>query len=124
MFFILGIENKEKVIKTIRNIICKACGQMSSYELIITYSFLHIFFIPIIRWNRRYYLKARCCNSLFQISKETFDVINNGSEEDININDYELKELNNPNSNRVICNNCGKISESHFEYCPYCGKKL
>lgn len=124
MFFIFGIENKEKVIKTIRNIICKGCGQMSSYELLFTYNFLHLFFIPIFKWNKKYYLRARCCNSIFEISKVTFDKINDQQGEEININDYELKEKYNPNNGTVICSSCGRRVDSSFEYCPYCGGKL
>lgn len=124
MFFILGVESKEKVIKTIRNIICKGCGQMSSYDLLLTYSFLHLFFIPIFKWNKKYYLRSRCCNSIFEISKETFDRMNNQQGEYININDFELKEVYNPNNGTAVCSSCGKRVDSGFEYCPHCGSKL
>jgi len=124
MFFILGTESKEKIIKTIRNIICKGCGQMSCYELLLTYSFLHLFFIPILKWNKKYYLKARCCSSIFEISKETFNRISNQQGEDIIINDFELKEVFNPNNDTAVCSSCGKRVDSGFEYCPHCGNKL
>lgn len=123
MFFIFGIESKEKIINTIANVICKGCGQMSSYELIIKYNFLHLFFIPVFKWNKKYYLRSRCCGSLFEISKDVFDKISQQGKE-VNINDYELKEVYNPNKGTVICSRCGRRSDSDFEYCPYCGSKL
>jgi hypothetical protein len=125
MFFfgIFGVDYKEKEVKIIKNIICKACGQLSSYVLLTTYNYFHFFFIPIFKWNKRYYLKDRCCSSVFEISEETFDKIN--EKESVEINDNELKEVKNSSYNEVIiCKNCGRRADSHFEYCPYCGSKL
>lgn len=123
MFFIGGIEERKKSIKFIQNIVCKACGSMSSYELIKVYTVFHFFFIPIFKWNKRYYLISRCCNSVFQISLEIGEGLEKGQE--INIQDSDLKEVYNEyNSREIICSNCKNSVDSSFQYCPHCGEKL
>lgn len=125
MFFIgiFGVEERKKSIKFIQNIICKACGNMSSYELIKVYEVFHFFFIPIFKWNKRYYVVSRCCNSVFQIPLEIGEGLEEGKE--INIEDSYLKEIYNQyNSGEIICCNCRNVVDSSFQYCPHCGSKL
>ncbi|HEX9062212.1 MAG TPA: zinc-ribbon domain-containing protein, partial [Clostridia bacterium] len=59
MFFIgvFGIDSANKKIGNHNNANCPACGHMTHFEIIKSYSYLHIFFIPTFRWNIRYYLK-------------------------------------------------------------------
>lgn len=130
MFFIgiFGIQNKQKELRQIQNIICKACGTMSSYTLIKAYSCFEFFFIPLFRWGETYYLKDRHCGAVFEISKELGKRLESG--EDVSINDWDLRQINSDynygygNSGYVICRKCGREVDSSYEYCPYCGEKL
>ena len=124
MFFfgIMGIEDRKKSIKYIQNVICKGCEVMSTYELVKVYTIFHFFFIPLIKFNKKYYLVSRCCNSVFQLSAEIGERIEKG--EDIHIDDSYLKEVY-VNHNRInLCNNCGREVDGTFQFCPYCGGKL
>lgn len=127
MFFIgiFGMEDKQKEIKTIKNLSCKNCNEISSrLTLFKVYSYLHIFFLPIFRWNERYYLVCSQCNSMYEIPKEKGIRIEQG-EEDV-ITYWDLKTVDFQHYNNYLqykCKNCGKEIENQFEYCPYCGMK-
>ena len=125
MFFvgIFGIEEKHKEIRSIQNMVCKDCQRMTTYELIEVYNFFHFFFVPIFKWNYRYYLKCRSCTTVFQISKELGEVLKAG--ENPAINDEELNSVFGEEDYVSIttCSNCGREIRSEFEYCPHCGNK-
>ncbi|SEF39839.1 zinc-ribbon family protein [Caloramator fervidus] len=123
MFFIgiFGIEPKEEEVKDINNIICKKCGRISSYKLIKQYNVFHFFFIPIYKWNKKYYLISRCCETIFEISTEYGQRLE--KEDDIVINDYELHEIT-FNYWYKKCPNCLREVDVSYNYCPYCGEKI
>ncbi|WP_125154057.1 zinc ribbon domain-containing protein [Clostridium rectalis] len=122
MFFIgiLGIEDRRKTVKVIQNSVCKACNRLSSYELIKENTVFHLFFIPIFKWNKRYYLVSRCCNSIFQIPIEIGEEIENSKRQTIQDDDLEDVHIN----SSEVCINCGLNIEKSFQYCPRCGSRL
>ena len=128
MFFIgiFGIENKEKEIKVINNFTCKSCNRLSMSRVIKHYEFFHFFFIPIFKWNEKYYVECNSCRKIFSISKEKGKGIERG--EDIEITYWDLHEVNNSYGNDYninnCCGNCGKVVDSEYIYCPYCGYKM
>lgn len=127
MFFIgiFGMEDKQKEIKTIRDLSCKNCNELSSsLTLFKVYSYIHIFFLPIFKWNERYYLVCSHCNSMYEISREKGIRVENGEENVINY--WDLKPVDFEYYNNYVqyrCKNCGREIEGKFEYCPYCGVK-
>ncbi|WML33776.1 zinc ribbon domain-containing protein [Clostridium sp. OS1-26] len=126
MFFvgIFGIEDKKKEIRAIRNLSCKNCDAVSGLTLFKVYSYFHIFFLPLFRWNERYYLVCNRCNSMYEISKEKGIRAERGEEEAITYWDLKSMEYGYYNNHvQHKCKNCGKEIESNFEYCPYCGKR-
>ena len=95
MFFIgvFGIDNKEKEIKILNNFCCKNCNESSEAKLIKTYSFFHFFFLPLFKWNEKYYVICNGCNSIFNIDKEKGKAIERGEKSEISY--WDLKEVNN-----------------------------
>lgn len=129
MFFfgIFGIESKKKELRLIQNIICKACGSMSTYTLIKVYNYFHLFFIPIFKWGETYYIEARCCGAVFEVSKEKGKQLESGR--DIPLTDYDLRQVSSGNRNNRysdyrVCPSCGRNVDSSYVYCPYCGNKI
>ena len=120
MFFIgvFGIDNKEKEIKILNNFCCKNCNESSEAKLIKTYSFFHFFFLPLFKWNEKYYVICNGCNSIFNIDKEKGKAIERG--EKLEISYWDLKEVNNSYENYYIrkCPKCNRELENDFEYCP------
>ncbi len=129
MFFIgvFGIENKDKEIKVLENISCKKCNSTVTGRLIKNFNFFHFFFIPIFKWNERYYVICDRCKVLYSIEKEKGKAIERG--EDINITYWDLQEIDqeyyfNNYFQGNICKNCGNKVDPDFKYCPHCGAKI
>lgn len=127
MFFIgiFGIDQKQKQIKTVTGSLCKNCNGYSGYTLIKYYSFFHIFFIPIFKWNIKYYLICNDCKTVYEIPKEKGIIAE--QEDAYEFTYWDLKAVDEGYTENFIeykCKNCGRHIEAGFTYCPYCGKKL
>lgn len=123
MFFIgiFGIENKDKKVKELTSLSCKKCNRTTTGELIKNYNYFHLFFFPIIKWGETYYVTCNQCGSLFLISKEKGESIENG--ENIEVTYWDLQE-NHENNHYRVCGNCGNRIEANYKYCPHCGEKI
>ena len=122
MFFIGGISNGEKKLDYIQSTVCPRCGSFGRMDIYMTYMCFSLFFIPIFKWNKKYYVKYTCCNSIYVLDNEIGTKISDGenisiSEDNLHLADYNITTINR-------CNNCGYICDNDFEYCPKCGEKL
>ncbi|WP_160685223.1 zinc-ribbon domain-containing protein [Clostridium sp. C2-6-12] len=132
MFFIgiFGIENKDKEIRELNNLNCKKCNNTIQGKLIKNFDFFHFFFIPLFKWNEKYYVVCNRCKCLYSITKEKGKAIESG--EDINITYWDLQEVysdnninfNNNSYDMKRCSSCGEQVKRDFKYCPYCGKEI
>lgn len=123
MFFIgiFGIDEVQKQIGTYNNAICPTCSAMTRFEISKSYSYFHIFFIPTIRWNVRYYVKPACCSSIYELDPIIGKQFSRG--QNPKISKDNLCRVSN-SFNYKICSNCNAEVESHYGFCPYCGSKL
>lgn len=123
MFFIMGVAQGEKEILYNNQIFCSDCGNYTNISVFVTYSVLSLFFIPTIKWGKRYYAKTNCCGSVYEINPEVGKMLEKG--ENVIIGQNELALVSHgKNNTRRFCRNCGRELEHQFSYCPYCGFKL
>lgn len=129
MFFIgvFGIQNKQKEIEYRNSIPCRDCADEPGGKLIKTYNFFHFFFIPLFKWNEKYYVICSGCNAVYEIPKDKGKRIENG--EDVEITYWDLKTVETGyygggHSAMNKCAHCGRTVDSSFEFCPYCGTRL
>ncbi|MCY6959836.1 zinc ribbon domain-containing protein [Clostridium brassicae] len=129
MFFIgiFGVDNKQKEIKVLNNVHCRNCDKGLGGKLIKTFNFFHFFFIPLFRWNEKYYVLCSSCNSIYEINKEKGKRIERG--EDVEVTYWDLKPIETESNKEdylveTRCKHCGEVVEPKFEYCPYCGTKI
>ncbi|MDY0234780.1 MAG: zinc-ribbon domain-containing protein [Gudongella sp.] len=120
MVLLFGTSSKEQKLDFIQSIVCSNCGEHGEYEAFMTYSIFTIFFIPIFKWNKKFYIISKCCWSTYRLNKELGRAIERG--DNISINDSDLEPIN--INNIITCSNCGFVIEDGFEYCPKCGEKL
>lgn len=120
MFFIFGISQKEKELDFSQARVCESCGSYGRLEAFMTYSYFSLFFIPLFKWNKKYFIRSTCCNSLYSIDKELGQEIERGRKTSINESDLHPINVNHSR----LCPNCNYPLERDFEYCPSCGKKL
>lgn len=127
MFFIgiFGIETKEKLIKILEGINCKHCTSNRRGKLIKIYTFFHFFFIPIFKWNEKYYITCENCNAVYEIPKEKGKAMEKG--EKVEIVNSDIVDLNAKYSKygaMNVCPNCKKVLDKNYKYCPHCGEKI
>ena len=121
MFFIMGISQNQKKLDYRQLSICKCCGKYSNIEVYMTYWYFMFFFIPIIKWNKEYYVKTTCRNKISKLNNEIGREIEKG--QSININTEEL-DFGCIEDSVKVCYVCGYTTEEDFAYCPKCSNKL
>ena len=148
MFFFFGIMNDQKDLDFHQPMTCDVCGRMGQYQVFVTYMVLSIFFIPIFKWGRTYYVRTSCCGSLCQLRPEVGRAIERGENVAIQQTDLYLEQrgqagaacgqntagasagstqqrlLEQQGKWTKVCYNCGYTTTEDFEYCPKCGKKF
>ncbi|WP_394523937.1 zinc ribbon domain-containing protein [Lacrimispora sp. JR3] len=126
MFFICGISQGRKQFDYARTVICSQCGGYGRYQVFMTYSYFSVFFIPIFKWDRRYYVQTSCCNTLYELNPEKGKRVSKGETVAITEQDLTIIEPGKRTSewNRKKCTSCGYETAEDFEYCPKCGQRF
>lgn len=122
MLFIGGISNAEKKLDYVQSILCPRCGSFGRMEVYMTYMCFSFFFIPVLKWNKKFFVKNTCCNSIYILNYELGLKISRGENLSISENDLKLTTYNQPTVNK--CSHCGYVGNEDFQYCPKCGQKL
>ena len=125
MIFFFGITNGRKDLDFHQQMTCDLCGRMGQYRVFMTYMVLSIFFIPVFKWGRTYYVETSCCGSIYELRPETGRAIEYGERVTIHQEDLYLRQKgSNLRERKVskICYNCGYETCEDFEFCPKCGK--
>lgn len=126
MFFICGMSQGKKLLDYTKTVICAMCGSYGRYQVFMTYSYFSIFFIPIIKWNRRYYVQMSCCNTVYELRNEKGRKLNRRESVEIEAQDLTVVQSGRRNQgwNRRQCSHCGYETTENFDYCPKCGQKF
>ncbi|MFA5676366.1 MAG: zinc ribbon domain-containing protein, partial [Christensenellales bacterium] len=84
MFFIgvFGADIKQKKLREFEAITCGGCGRLTRAELVLSYSYFHVFFIPTFRWSKRYFIKTRCCGAVYEADADYANILLNASDID------------------------------------------
>lgn len=122
MFLLIGISNGEKRLDYVRTIICSKCSKFGRNEIFMTYTYLSLFFIPVFKWGRHFYVKTTCCHELYELDPSIGKKILHG--EGIDIKDEHLTPVNVHYNFNKQCSSCGYATNSDYIYCPKCGKQL
>jgi hypothetical protein len=124
MFFIgiFGVEQTEKEIRS-WNLVCPGCGKMTKAVFYLSYTYFHIFFIPTFRWKRRYYIRLRCCGSVYEAPEDYAQTLKVSDNVDFSCLTKTQSGFGGWESFYTSCPSCGRSFEKGFPYCPYCGTK-
>lgn len=120
MFFVFGISSKEKELDFTQTVICPSCGSYGRLEVFMTYTFFSLFFIPVFKWNKKYYVKTTCCGSVYAIDNDLGNDIERGTK--TKIEESDLHPIYTGHRQR-FCTNCNLPMEPDYQYCPRCGNK-
>lgn len=136
MFFIGGINSEIKELISSQMVICSQCGSYGRYQVTMTCMCLSLFFIPVFRWKRRYYVTMSCCDSVYELNPEVGKRLARGEKTEISEADLTLlqrgqKRFQGWEQDRVqsqnekkVCRGCGYETAEDFAYCPKCGQRL
>lgn len=130
MFFIFGINSGQKKLSSGQLAICNICGSYGRYEVFMTYTSLSLFFIPVLKWGRRYYVTMSCCGTVYELDGEAGRRLSGGENVEISPSDLTLvkegrkQQWKGLSGTKRSCVNCGYETEEDFAYCPKCGNRL
>jgi hypothetical protein len=128
MFFIgiFGVLSKEQEIADLKDLPCRFCDGYHGGSVIKSYSYFHVFFIPVHKWNIKYYVICKGCSSIYEISPEKGKLLETGQTNEVDHWDLKVfKEQSSESTNGGVkkCTHCGETISDEFIYCPRCGKK-
>ena len=123
MFFIMGVSPRKEELPYNQMVICSHCGSYGRYQVYMTYMCLSLFFLPVFKWDRHYYVTTSCCGTTYELDPEVGAAIRRGRE--VEILPEHLTMLQSGYRTRgKRCSSCGYETEEDFTYCPKCGTKL
>ena len=122
MFFMLGITDSRRDFDFSQMAICPACGAYGRYRVFMTCTVLSLFFIPCLKWNKKYFVQLSCCGSVYQLDDAIGRRIAAG--EEVEIKREHLQEMRQGNYNYRTCGRCGYSTREDFDFCPKCGNRL
>lgn len=99
--------------------ICPGCGAYCSYNVFMTYTSITLFFVPIVKAAKKYYVRTSCCGSIYKLSKEKGRILERHGETEVTPED-----LSPFGKSARVCPQCGAQMQDGFDYCPKCGMKL
>jgi hypothetical protein len=129
MFFIGGITQGSKEIQyQAAMFVCDRCGRYGRYQVYMTYMCLSLFFIPVFKWNKKYYVKTTCCGTVYELDAETGRRLAGG--EDVTIRPENLTLVSDGHAGPSWqvplkhCKVCGFETKENFDFCPKCGNRF
>lgn len=121
MFLIMGISQGQKKLNYDQMVVCGNCGRYGHLQVYLVYSYFSLFFIPLFKWGRQYYVKTTCCDLNVPLDAELGRNIERGEvtvlPEDIIPDTYRY-------SGKKRCETCGFETEEEYQFCPKCGARL
>ena len=127
MLFIAGVtQGTKEILYQAAVSVCGRCGRYGRYQVYMTYMCLSLFFIPILKWNKKYYARTTCCQTVYELAPEVGRRLEKG--EAIEIRPQDLTPVSGTeggwNMGRKRCANCGYETDEDFEFCPKCGRRF
>jgi len=148
MFLFFGINEDKADLGVDQQMRCPYCGRYGSLQVVMTYTVFTLFFLPLFKWNRKYYVRFDCCSAIYELNAEAGRYIEFYGADGVEIEDSDLTllqegtlekadpfEVRHPEPEPEVpkpaigphakrCNACGSECPEEFSYCPYCGNKL
>lgn len=111
-----------------QTMVCDRCGAYGRYTVYMTYMVLSLFFLPVFKWGKRYFVETSCCHRTYDLDPEIGKAIARG--ENVSIRSEDLFEVDYGygygygNASVRVCRNCGFSTDEDFDFCPKCGERL
>jgi hypothetical protein len=128
VIFIGGVSQGQKILSEGLVRLCGSCGSHGRYQVIMTYMYFSFFFIPLFKWNRRYYVKMDCCEAVYELDPVVGKAVLRGENPDIAEADLRLVQAGRYaktwQEGSKKCMRCGFETDEDYNYCPVCGGRI
>ncbi|SFQ19204.1 hypothetical protein SAMN02910358_01025 [Lachnospiraceae bacterium XBB1006] len=126
MLLVFGVGDERKDLDFNQIITCEDCGAYGSFRVFMTYTACTVFFIPVVKWNKRYYVQTRCCKTLYELRPEIGKRIAGG--EKVEILPHHMRKIHVQSAGAQYhykkCRVCGFDTSEDFSFCPKCGTRF
>ncbi len=112
MFYIWGFGKARKNTGVLVQESCNKCGTSQKMNIVMEYSYGSLFFIPIVKLNKKFFVICPGCGAYKQISKQEFKEIKRANNNaliyksaDVVVNEEKIEPLANENfelKNKII----------------------
>ncbi len=114
MFLMIGVNDGQNALYYEKLVYFTHLGRAVNVTVFVTFTQLLLFFIPTVKWNKRYYVQLPN-GEVFELNAEVGRAVERGR-------DVDITEKDCFQSSR--CPHCGYPIVDDFDYCPKCGKPL
>ncbi|MDP0488673.1 MAG: zinc-ribbon domain-containing protein [Fusobacterium sp. JB021] len=115
MFFLMGFGSKENIIENIK-FKCVNCINENA-KLIERANSFSLFFIPLFKFSKKYFIVCTKCNSIYKLKNESIKNI-------LKTKNVSYDDIEGIVNNGSVCNHCGARVNPQDTYCHKCGNKL
>lgn len=70
MFIIFGSGTDNKKLNYVQQTRCPNCGNVCTMGAYMHYSYFSLFFIPMFKYSKSYFLKMSCCGACYELKDE------------------------------------------------------
>lgn len=120
MFFIMGINQLQKDLDFDQTVVCPVCGRFGHLHIVMVYTCLSLFFLPVLKWGKRYYASIGCCGAGCELDPDLGRSIARGEMDTL---DPAALHFSAGQGVRR-CRRCGYTTNEDFEFCPKCGAQF
>lgn len=124
MFFIVGIDSGSENIGLRKCTFFPCCNRYGTMAAVTcSYQVFTLFFIPLFRFGKRYFVTCPQCGTVYELSREEGRRIARDPGAEINPSQmYALRNFN--NAYGKTCPNCHAAVDPNAHFCSNCGTKL
>lgn len=125
MFFMIGITHQRKELDYYEPILCDSCSKYGRFEAYMEYNLLVLFFIPILKFNKKFYARTTCCNNIYLITnREKGLMMERQQGHNVFLKQEDIKLIKKGDGDlETTCENCGFLYNKEYKFCPNCGKQ-
>ncbi len=121
MFFIIGVSGGSKDLGTRRCRLFNCCGSAVTMAAVVcTFQQFTLFFIPIFRFGKRYFITCPNCGTVYEMTKEEGKRIEKDYSAEVDPSQMYAVQ----GASHKVCPNCRNAIDPNARFCPNCGTRL
>jgi len=122
VFLLIGTKDTGGDVEYTKKLTCPCCGETAVPRVKMQCHSLTLFFIPVFKWKRRYFVQMPCCGSIYELDPEVGKGIDYWGH-DNRIIPHDLTPVHRRRTGRQ-CPKCGFQTNEDFTFCPMCATRF